>query len=189
MKIFRKGEIFTIPNLLSTFRIVLIPIILWLYLVKRDFTAALISIGVSAVTDVADGFIARHFNMVTDLGKALDPIADKLTQVALILCITMFNYMAWYLVGLLAVKEITQGAMALVAIKRSGYVPSSSWFGKLSTAVLYVSMALLLLFPTMPKDYANFLIAISMAVLALSMVLYIIKHSRMIRDAGQANDA
>ena len=84
-RILRKDQIFTIPNLLSIIRLILIPIIVWLYCEKQNYNAAVAVIVVSGATDITDGFIARHFNMVSDFGKILDPVADKLTQAAVII--------------------------------------------------------------------------------------------------------
>ena len=74
-----KGKIITIPNLLSLFRILLIPIIVWLYCVEKKYELTILVLLISGASDIIDGFIARRFNMISDIGKALDPIVDKLT--------------------------------------------------------------------------------------------------------------
>ena len=80
-------KIITIPNVLSFFRILLIPFIIWFYCYKKDYTLTLVVIIVSGLTDVIDGFIARRFNMISDFGKIFDPFADKLTQITIINCL------------------------------------------------------------------------------------------------------
>lgn len=85
----RTGEdrIWTIPNILSIFRMVLIPVFVWTYCgLKNDLATALVLL-LSGISDTADGIIARRFNMITTLGKAIDPVADKLTQIAMLLCL------------------------------------------------------------------------------------------------------
>lgn len=77
-----KNKILTIPNLLSFFRMCLIPLIIWQYVYKDNHITALCLLALSGMTDIADGIIARKFNMVSDFGKAFDPIADKLTQIS-----------------------------------------------------------------------------------------------------------
>lgn len=72
-------KILTIPNILSFFRLCLIPVIIWLYTEKQDYFWTLLVLLLSAVTDIVDGIIARKCNMISDFGKAFDPIADKLT--------------------------------------------------------------------------------------------------------------
>ena len=98
-----RKEIRTIPNLLSLFRVVLLPF--YLYLVaQHSFYLAGVIIAISGLTDFLDGFIARRYGMVTDLGKVLDPVADKLTQVTILLCLSirfplfcfLFNYLSIY---------------------------------------------------------------------------------------------
>ena len=87
-------KILTIPNIMSFFRLVLIPIIVYFYVVKENYLWTLILLVVSGLTDIVDGFIARKFKMISDFGKAIDPIADKLTQLALLCCLLFrFNYM------------------------------------------------------------------------------------------------
>ena len=78
-----KNKILTVPNVLSAFRLLLVPALAWLYLVRKDYSATAWVLLLSGATDIADGFIARRFGMVSDLGKALDPIADKLTQIVM----------------------------------------------------------------------------------------------------------
>ena len=106
-----KKEICTIPNLLSLFRLVLIPVYVIIYLNADSATDYYLAAGVLAVsclTDLIDGKVARHFNMISSLGKILDPLADKATQFTLIMCLTMRYPLLWYLVGLFIVKESFQ---------------------------------------------------------------------------------
>ena len=116
MKIhFGKKDILTIPNLLSLFRILLIPQIVWLYAVAGKGYAALAAVAVSALTDVADGYIARHFHMVSELGKVLDPIADKLLVTAAMVMFVMWKWMpAWILIVVIA-REFIVSALRMVA--------------------------------------------------------------------------
>ena len=81
-RFFEKKQILTIPNLLSVVRLALIPVIVWLYSFEQNYHAAIGVILLSAATDIVDRWIARRFNMISDFGKALDPLADKLTQAA-----------------------------------------------------------------------------------------------------------
>ncbi len=85
-----KKEYFSIPNLMGYFRILMIPVFLYLYgkaNSKREYLWAFLVLGISLLTDFFDGKIARKYHMVTDFGKALDPVADKLTQGAVALTI------------------------------------------------------------------------------------------------------
>lgn len=76
-------EIFSIPNLMGYFRILLIPVFTWIYVQAdsvSDYYTAAVLVGISGLTDMFDGKVARKFNMITELGKFIDPLADKLTQ-------------------------------------------------------------------------------------------------------------
>ena len=87
-----KKDLFTIPNLLSRFRLVLIPVYIVIYLNATEMTDYFIAAGILAVsclTDAIDGKIARHFNMISTVGKILDPLADKATQFTLIVCLSI----------------------------------------------------------------------------------------------------
>ena len=79
-----KHKIITIPNILTFFRLLLIPVIVWLYLVKKDPIWTMAVLALSGITDIVDGIIARKCNMISDFGKAFDPVADKLTQIAML---------------------------------------------------------------------------------------------------------
>lgn len=181
-KLFKKNQILTIPNLLSLIRVLMIPVIVWLYCDQGDYRGAAGLVVLSGLTDVADGIIARKFHLVSDLGKILDPIADKLTQAALIFClISKYEWMLWLFV-FFAVKEITIGISGLIVIKKKDVVNSAQWFGKLATVVLYTVMILLFLFPDISTTWANGMILLCAAVLLLSMVKYLTFHCRLLRS-------
>lgn len=171
-RVLKKDQILTIPNLLSLVRLLLIPVIIWLYCVKREYGIAVAVILLSGVTDVADGIIARKFHMVSDFGKILDPIADKLTQAALIICLA-FKY-EWMiaLIIVFALKEFCMLAFGYAAIRKRDSVNSARWHGKLSTVLLYVVMMVLILFPGIPVSVANTLILLCGVVMLMSFIMY-----------------
>ena len=103
MKRFNKKDLFTIPNLMGYFRILLIPVFCYFYIKKQAYLLAAGIVLISSLTDLFDGYIARRFNMVTELGKALDPVADKLTHAALALCLAFRYPLMWALLALMAV--------------------------------------------------------------------------------------
>ena len=103
-----KKEIFSIPNLLSLFRLVLIPVYIVIYMNAEEPSHYYLSAGILAVsclTDLIDGKIARHFNMITTLGIILDPFADKATQFTLIVCLAIKHPVLFFLIGLFILKE------------------------------------------------------------------------------------
>lgn len=167
-----KGKIVTIPNILSLFRLILIPFIVWAYCVKESpgITAALVVL--SGITDVVDGFIARHFNMISDLGKALDPIADKLTQIAMLFCLlTRFPLILMPLI-LILIKEISSFVLRAILIHKTGKVDGAVWHGKVNTVILYTVMFLHIVWYNIPQELSILCILVSCAMMILSYILY-----------------
>ena len=123
---FSAKNILTIPNLISLFRILLIPLIIWLYCGKKQYTATIAVIVISGASDIIDGKIARKFHMVSDVGKVLDPIADKLTQVTLVICLTARYPWMWALLALFAVKECLMLLWGYLTLKSTDTSVSTS---------------------------------------------------------------
>lgn len=178
-----KGRIFTIPNLLSSIRILLIPFFLWFYLAKDDVTVTVILLALSAVTDMLDGFIARHFNCISDLGKALDPVADKLTQLAMLFCLLFRFPRMIILIIVLCVKEVFVGSTQLLVIHRTEEVLGADWHGKVTTILLYGVMLLHLLWLDLPDELPFALELLCIAMLLLSGVLYGLRNIRAAKAA------
>ena len=175
-------QIATIPNLLSLGRIVLIPLFMWLYCVKHEPIWTAVVLLLSGLTDVADGFIARRYHMVSDFGKALDPIADKVTQGAMLLClISRFPRMTYPFV-LLLIKEAVIGITSLLAIRKTGKVESSDWHGKTTTVLLYGTMTLHLLWADIPAAMSDALIAACVLMMFISFILYGIRNIVALRS-------
>lgn len=172
---YTKKEIFSIPNLMGYLRILLIPIFVFIYLRADSIGAYLAAGGVilfSALLDFADGFVARRFNMVTDLGKMLDPVSDKLTQAAVALCLATRYPLMIPLLALMLVKELYMAIRGLMKIASSGKVHGASFMGKICTATLFVTFGLLVFLPTVKLLFANFLILVSMLVMTVTLFYY-----------------
>lgn len=172
-RVFQKDQILTIPNLLSLIRLLLIPLIVWLYCDAKRYHAVVLVVALSALTDIADGFIARRFHMVSDFGKILDPIADKLTQIALILCLISRYRLLIALLVEFALRELIMLILGYVTIKEKDSVNSSKWHGKLSTVLLYCVMTALILFPEISYRSANTMIIACGVIMALSFIQYV----------------
>lgn len=175
-------KIITIPNILSFFRVCLIPVIVWAYCVKENslLTAGVLTL--SGATDVVDGIIARKCNMVSDFGKAFDPVADKLTQVAMLCCL-VFRFPRMLLpLGVMVAKEIITGTMSLLSIKISGKVQGAVWYGKVTTVLLYSMMALHILWVGVPETVSDTFIGIVTGMMVFSAVGYSIRHLKNIRN-------
>lgn len=181
-------KIFTIPNVISMFRLLLIPVFIWSYVILKNDLLTVILLTVSGISDVADGFIARTFHMVSDLGKALDPVADKLTQLAMIFCL-IFRF--WYMVipfALLAVKEIVAATTGLKVIKVTNKVRSAEWHGKAATFCIYITMIIHLVWEILfkvqiPVAVSVSSVAVTTSVILMSFIIYTYENVRMIKDA------
>ena len=176
----KNRKILTIPNLLSLLRLIMIPQLMWLYLRKQDYVRTVILLAISGATDVLDGIIARKFNMISDFGKAFDPVADKLTQMAMLYCVgTTFPEIRFLLI-LLVVKEVLSGIMSLISIKKTGQVQGAEWHGKAVTVLLYTLIADRIV----PGLLSQVLLIVCAGMMLLSMALYWKRHWNSIRDAS-----
>lgn len=181
-----KKEVFTIPNMLSLFRLVLIPVYVVIYLnateTQEYFLAAAI-LAVSCLTDMIDGKIARHFNMISTVGKILDPIADKATQFTLTLCLSIKYPVLRFVLVLFVVKEGFQGIAGLINLRRGKILPGALLAGKICTTVLFVSLILLVLMPELSETVVNVIAIIDFLFLAISFISYILayygKHTKV----------
>ena len=184
----RENRIITIPNLLSVCRIIMIPVFIWVYCCRKEYLLAFWVLCLSGVTDLVDGFIARTFHMVSNLGKALDPIADKLTQGAVLLCLGIRFPQMFFLAGLLAAKEITTGLMSLSAIHKTKEVKSADWHGKVTTCLLYFTMLLHILWGGIPQTASVLLTVLCVIMMAVSFVMYFRRNVTLLRSGRSSGD-
>lgn len=176
---FKPREVYTLPNVLSLMRLLLIPVIVWLYCVRADTVLCAAALLLSGLTDVLDGQIARKCNSVTNLGKILDPVADKLTQFAMLLCLSErfsgMGVLAW----LLAAKEIGALIMGYAAVRQSRRVLSADWHGKITTVLLYVTIGIHLLWPGIPSYVSGGLLLACIAMMTFSAGQYALRNRRL----------
>lgn len=179
-------EIFSIPNILSYLRILLIPVFVWVYVnakEPKDYYLAALIILISGLTDFADGQIARRCNMITELGKALDPVADKLTQAAIVFSL-MFRYEGMiYLFILFMIKELFMLINDLILMRRGKKLGGAMWYGKAATAVFYVLTFILIAFPQMSLALANGLMMITGVFLLISFIGYGMVFYKMYKES------
>lgn len=176
-----KKEIWTIPNILSLLRLVLIPVYITIYLNAasgKDYFLAAMILAVSCLTDLIDGKIARHFNMISTLGKILDPLADKLTQFALILCLAFKHPILWYLGGLFVIKETFQLVAGSISLKRGRMLKGALLSGKICTTVLFISLIFLVLIPSLERNIVNIIAVIDVLFMLISFGNYMFTYFR-----------
>lgn len=178
----------SIPNLLSLIRLALVPVFAVIFFQpwpEAHQWAALIYLA-AFLTDIADGWIARHFNQITKLGRILDPLADKLMTFTVIVCITVDHIIPLWAVVIFFCKELTMAIGGCLMYQKLGDVISSNWLGKSSTGVFFVVCAALVLFPTIPRSWATGLISFALALTMAALVSYIIQYWRAIHQRKNA---
>lgn len=176
-----KKEILTIPNLLSLFRLVLIPVYVVIYLnahESADYYIAAGILAVSCLTDLIDGKIARHFNMISTVGKILDPLADKATQFTLILCLALKYPVLWNLVVMFVVKESFQLIAGSINLRKGKMLKGALLTGKICTTVLFISLILMVMVPNLSTPVVNYITLIDAAFMLVSFGDYLITYIR-----------
>lgn len=151
-----KRDFFTIPNFLSLFRLLLIPLYVVIYLrasAPADHAIAAGILAVSCLTDAIDGKIARQFHMISTIGKFLDPLADKATQFTLTVCLSIRYPILWNLAGLFILKEGFQLIAGIVEFRKGRMLTGALITGKLCTAILFVSLILMVLLPAAKPEW------------------------------------
>lgn len=178
-------KIVTIPNILSFFRICLLPAIVWLYGVENNYVWAGYILILSGVTDMLDGYIARHFHMISNLGKILDPIADKLTQGVMLLCLVLrFHWMIVPFILMIA-KEIYMSVSGILVIQRTGIVCGAQWHGKAATCFLYGMMILHIFWQEITPVASMVSIIACTVMIGISFVLYGIRNVKLLKNSGK----
>ncbi len=175
-------RVWTVPNVLSMLRILLVPIYLFTYFysaLENHLWWAFGIVVLSGVTDVADGIIARKCNLITDLGKILDPIADKLTQAAVLVSMCIRHTEILALTVLLFVKDlmILLGFL-LIRKKETGYAPAARWWGKAATVSVFLTMVCVLfsdLIPAFPPICTYISTILSICLLSFSFGAYFLQ--------------
>ena len=185
----KKKELLLIPNLLCYLRLLLLPVFAVLYC-RGAHIWATATVLLSAFTDVADGYIARRFNMVSEAGKILDPLADKLTQAVVSGCLLIRYPMMWILFSVILVKESFQAIGGLLLYRKLRKMRSSEWFGKLSTFVFYTVMAYLVLFSPDASGFwtCTLPILVSSAMMLLALTLYGYRFIQVVTGLKQLPD-
>lgn len=132
-----------VPNILTIIRFLLIPVIIF-FIFSGNYILAFVFFTISGLTDIADGFIARKFNLISNFGKLMDPLADKLTQIATLASLVLTNIIPIWILLIVLLKEFIMicGASFLYG---KNVVVYSKWYGKLATVLFYVAIVVSLL--------------------------------------------
>ena len=165
-----------VPNALTIIRFLLIPIIV-ISIFNGNYIIAFIFFTLSGITDIADGFIARKFNLISNFGKLMDPLADKLTQIATIASLTLKDIIPIWILAIVLLKELIMIAGASFLYGKD-VVVYSKWYGKLATVLFYVAIVFSLLINQfeLPSIWSNldlWLFYLALFATVFSLLMYI----------------
>ncbi|MDR0292913.1 MAG: CDP-alcohol phosphatidyltransferase family protein [Oscillospiraceae bacterium] len=181
----------TIPNILSLIRLCVVPLVPLVYFADPALPGAnLWAAGIylaASLTDVIDGLIARKYNLVTRLGRVLDPLADKLMSFCVLVCIIIGGLIPFWAGVVFFAKETCMGLGALIQYRKINDVPPSNIIGKISTAFFVVVCFVILVFLPDPQEYITLRTAAISVALALNISAFILYMGRFIRNSGNQN--
>ena len=185
MRVFNVEWKWNVPNALSLLRIALVPCFMVLYLLHADAWAFAVLV-LSGLSDAFDGYIARKFDQVTDCGKLLDPLSDKLTQVGVVICLTTRYPEILPLTVIVFVKEVCQAIGGMILLHRRCAVRGAKWFGKVSTIVFYMCMLVIVLWH---DSMSEWLMLTLLGVACLAMLVAFIGYLRLYLQIRRPADA
>ena len=165
-----------VPNILSSVRICLVPVFVLTYFAEtgnvKIYAAAVYA--VASFTDFLDGYFARKYNLISNLGRILDPLGDKLMTLAVLACITLDRVIPVWVIVTAVIKELLMLLGGAIIRKREGgEIPSSNIIGKTSTVVFFVVCVTLMLFRNIPPTAATLMISAAVILMLVALISYI----------------
>jgi cardiolipin synthase len=182
---FSIDKIITIPNILTLFRFFLAFAFWYLYThaqTDRQFMEAVLLLVISGITDILDGKIARRFNMVSELGKIMDPIADKVTQLMIMLCLVEKFPLILFELSLFIIKQLYMLIAGLYIIKKTGRNLGARWYGKMNTIILYFCSIVLILPFKVSLQNGDTLILICCISIVFTLLSYMREYRSILRN-------
>jgi len=180
---FSKKDLFTIPNIMTYFRILCVPVFCVVYCNAQTLSGHIWSIVIillAAATDVFDGMVARKTGQITDLGKILDPIADKGMQFAMIFCVIIKYRLVIILLIIYGAKELISLAFSSYLLAHGKHIEGARWHGKLCTVVLYIVMLAFIVLPEVKDPWYMIMICIAAFFMLLAFVLYMAAYIKLL---------
>lgn len=177
-------DLMTIPNAISFIRILLItPFVA--FFITGYYIPAAVTVALSGLSDCFDGMIARHFHQESEIGKIIDPLADKLTLIAIGVCLIFVEPYVLPLMIVMVIKDTLMIIGGTVIVKRGIIPPKSVWYGKVSTILFYLTVGTIVMMTIF--DYHNKILTLSMLgatllIMLYSMVMYTIKYVHLMKD-------
>ena len=185
MKKIDAKEIFSIPNIIGYFRILMLPVFLYIYYhadSTAEYMGAFVLLAVIFLSDMLDGYIARKYNMITNIGKILDPVADKLVQGTITIAVMFRHSLMKVFFGVFLCKEIYMAVMGVYLLKVKSSLNGAQWYGKACTAIVDVCILLLLFMPKLSETISNTIIAVMIALEIFTVVKYVQFHRGILKQ-------
>ena len=184
---FSKKDLLTIPNILTYFRLILVPVFIILYVKFDTFPQnlwAIVCVIISALTDIADGKIARRTGQITDIGKILDPVADKMMEFAMMLCVAFRYPPVIILFIVFAIKEIVSLCFSGYLFKHDKNIGGAMWCGKLCTVILYAVLLIFLVVPNglIPQPVQIIMILVSLTAMIIAFAVYMHAYANLLKE-------
>ena len=161
-----------IPNIITTFRLFLVPLFAYLVIIADNVWGACAVLVISGLSDVVDGFIARHYNMITDVGKVYDPLVDKLMHITVLCSLAACRYIPFWILWVIIIKEVAMIAVSGILYFKK-IIIQAKWYGKMATVTFYAVMLMLVLFEGIPSAIKTALLCILVAAMLFAAGGYI----------------
>ncbi|AEE96872.1 CDP-alcohol phosphatidyltransferase family protein [Mahella australiensis] len=168
----------TLPNVLTTFRLGLVGVFLYTFygLDNNNILYSFLVFTLAELSDVLDGYIARHYNMISDLGKILDPIADKAMLLAMLFALSSVGLIPWIVFIIVLVREGITALGAYILYKNKKVVAYSRWYGKAAAVIFYIAIVAVVF----DVPYASVVLTIAVMLNVASLVKYLYDYYKLI---------
>ncbi len=174
-----------LPNMLSIIRLCMVPLYVIVYFsgVKNAHLLAVIVYALATFTDFLDGYIARKRNCITNMGKVLDPLGDKMLTTAVLVCLLIDKIIPGWIVLIVVAKEALMGIGGLLIHRRAKVeIPPSNYIGKTATVLFFVICAALMLF-RIEHTIAVALVGLAVAVSLAAFASYLYRFIRIMKQS------
>jgi cardiolipin synthase len=169
-----------IPNIISMFRFMLIPFFAFFFLstMEEGRLIAGVIFALACISDIIDGYIARKYHMITKLGEALDPLADKLMQMTVVLCVWFKNVIGVWIVFAFILKEVLMIVGGTVMMTKFKHVIPSKWYGKAATVLVSLAVFIAIVFKDLPPHFIDIMFGGALGMSLFAFIRYYIIYKR-----------
>ncbi|SHJ69155.1 CDP-diacylglycerol--glycerol-3-phosphate 3-phosphatidyltransferase [Paramaledivibacter caminithermalis] len=172
-----------LPNILTTIRFLLVPLFIYIFFHEGESNiiyATYIFI-LAGITDVLDGYIARKYNLITKWGQAMDPLADKLMLITVLICFTIKDFLPIWVIIIVGLKEILMilGGLFLYYKKDKIVIPANK-FGKMATVIFYIAI----LYMAFGMPYSIILISFAIIFALFALIKYMQYFRKLQKDTS-----